>query len=199
MSLIDNAQAHIEEMVVSLKDDEDFLPFMALRRVEEGTVFVGLMMPDEPDRKDAVADTMMALCAIHRTTEVVFASTVWMVEGPKDMNVAPSQSPDRVEKAFLFHATLDGDAYHTASVLRSYGTVTLGGWEQYSATKTIGRFGDAIHIGMRMGRDIATNPTLCAYVDEKLAANEDEQLIRKFTSMANQVRAEAAANAAARN
>lgn len=182
--LMEIARRHVESLVEDLKGDEDFMPFLNILTHDRQIVYAALEMP-EGEARDGVADVMMALCAIHRGTEAVFASTVWMVtrkadadgEWPDMEGIVPSQHPDRVETVFLASisgARLKGTTY-SAPVIREDNTVRLGEWTDSEGVGMTGRFGDAIIAGMKFGEKFP--PEMCEYVDAELAADRGQEVV----------------------
>ena len=185
MTLIDDARTHVESLVADLEGEDDFMPFMTYTgtaRGEPSTGYVGLDMP-EGEQRDDIADTMMAILAIYRATEAVFASVSWGVSVPKEdidkPHMMPSQHPDRVEMVFMVHVTPDGDAFHTAPVHRAENRVTLGDWDINSSTERMGgRFADAIHNGITMGAQLP--PGAIRFIDARMANGEVQELVGPF-------------------
>lgn len=198
--LLKYAQDHIVSMMTDLEGDDDFMPFMTVRHARTNEVcYVGIMMPQDDDQKDMVADVMTAVCAIHRTNEAVFCCTSYMVsaraDDPEDLaraeSTRPRDHPDRVEVVFAHEATPDGDRFVTAPVIRRNNGVVLDGWsEEKRGQNNRGRFGDAIHMGIRMGAEFP--PEMCDYVDSKMAAGEVDEVIASFLKATTTARAEAA-------
>ena len=80
-TLITMARTHIESLVADLEGEDDFMPFLTYNGTSGGepsSGYVGLEMPDVEQRDD-IADIMMAILAIYRATEAVFASVTWTV------------------------------------------------------------------------------------------------------------------------
>lgn len=200
-TLLEHAQRHVASMVADLEGEQDFMPFMTIRdRDTGGVAYVGLMMPSGGDEKDGIADVMTALCAIHRTTEAVFVCTSWQVtcknsgdpEAQKyAQSLPPSQHPDRVEVVFAHEATPDGDLYSSAQVIRQNNGVMIGEWSEGSRSQNVGgRFGDAIHMGIRLGADLP--PEVSSWIDEQIAEGNQEELLFRFMRAVNTARAEMA-------
>lgn len=188
--LLDHARDHIERMVATLSGDDDFMPFMVLNGAKDH-LYVGLPMPDEG--RDTIADVMVAILTVYRATEAVFASMAWSVMAHKreEIKVAPSQHPDRQEIAFLVHVGPGADACYTAPVIREAGKVGLGLWsgeaDEDGALENIGgRFGDAMHMGIRMGSDLPIE--MCAFIDEALERDDLDAVIAPFLRAMNHVR-----------
>lgn len=200
-TMIEEAQGHVERMVAELEGDDDIMPFMTIRgRDEEGIVYVGLMMPEGGVEKNHIADTMMALCALNRAVAVVFGCTSWQVTcDPKDAeavkkaeSVMPSQHPDRQEIVFLHHATADGDSYASTVLTRENNKVRLGGWSSDPRGGRVGgRFGDAIHLGMKLGAEMP--PEMCEWIDEQVADGNSQQLLATFMRALGTIKAQHAA------
>jgi hypothetical protein len=190
MSLIDDAKSHIESAVTGLRGEDDFMPFLLTRRVDEIN-YVGIAgMADE--YKDDIAAMMFAVIVVDRAQEAVFGCASWFVVAPRNpdgslppgFDVAPSQHPDRIEVAHLIHVTPDGDALHVAKLHRRNNRVLLGAWED-PAHNAGGRFGRALHNGLRMAtaqlppellaaitgdRDMAIRAAASAYHKQEKAA-----------------------------
>lgn len=187
--LVDYAKQHIESILKELKGQEDFLPFLTAEcRDSDAQIYMGVCMPDEEEGKNAVADTMLAICAIHRATEAVFASMTWLVEGyaaqqGMRQGIRPSESMDRIEVAFLHHArnTEIGNVLHTAHtapVIRRDNTVRIGEWSSYGKALSAGRFADAIRQGMDLGGRMP--PDICAHIDSEIAAGHEDNLVKSM-------------------
>jgi hypothetical protein len=191
-NLGENTKKHLASIMKDLSGKDDFMPFLLLNS-KVGHIYVGLMMPGEEDKKDSLADTMMAVCAVHRATEAMFVSTSWMVsrkkdEGPLDMSTPPSQQPDRVEAVFMVHHTSSTDdvTTYSAPVIRKDNTVGLGEWTDSPGVKIGGRFGDAIRHGMKFGEDIPTD--MAEYLDAEITAGRSEQAVKMMLRALNSAR-----------
>lgn len=186
-NLLDMARSHVESLVADLEGGDDFMPFMTYNgtaRGEPSTGYVGLAMPDNEERND-IADVMIAVLAIYRATEAVFASVSWAVtvmdkaelDNPK---VMPSEHPDRVEQVFVLHVAPEGDTFHSATVNRIDNRVVLGDWEVGKQVERAGgRFGDAMHMGIELGKNLP--PEMIVFIDRAMEKNDEaEDLIRPF-------------------
>ena len=183
MTLIDQAREHVEALVADLEDEDDFMPFLTYNGIAQGepsSGYVGLQMPENEQRND-IADVMMAILAIYRATEAVFASVTWAVKTATadELDVMPSEHPDRVEQVFMIHVTPDGDAIHSARVTRVQGRVQLGDWEAIEGLQRVGgRFADAIHNGITMGAQLP--PEMITFIDARVADDQVEELVGPF-------------------
>lgn len=170
MDLVTIAHRHVIDMVGTLTGEDDFLPFMTFAG-PGGNGYVGLMMPEE-EGKNTVADTMMAMLMVHRATEAIFASVVWIA--PMDNRPGqPKDHPDRQEHVLLLHVTPDGDLGQTAPLTRTGGRVSLGTWEEIRVGG--GRFAEAMHTGMSLGAKMPQQ--LIEVIDEQIKDGADLQAI----------------------
>lgn len=186
MSLLDDALRQITREVADLRgDDDDFMPFMLC----EGTarVYMALDMPEWGKPRDAIAEVMMATLAMHRATEAVFGTMAWQLKlTPEERkewgNRNFEEHPARQETVFVIHATADGEASHSAPVIREGGTARLGEWITGDEARLGGRFGKAMHAGMALGRTLP--PDMVEVIDAAIAAGEErevmEPMIRAF-------------------
>lgn len=172
--LVEQAKKFVESKIEDLTGDEDFMPFMLLN-CNIGHVYAGLLMPQADSEKDKLADSMMALCATHRPSEVMFVSTTWMVQrkSKKELNLSKpvSEQPDRMEAVFMTHHTDGTDkatTYSAAVTRRVDGTVVLSEWKHNPGTTVQGRFGKAISTGMKIGEQIP--PDFGDWLDEEITA-----------------------------
>jgi hypothetical protein len=158
LNLLAHARHHVEELVNDQRGENDFMPFMTVRRRDGQEAYLG-MHGMEPETKDDLAAVMFGMIVAHQATEAVFASVSWMVAYPRDqvpgvLNVdlvQPSKHPDRYEAVMMEHATRDGGTCYTAKVHRRDGRVYLDEWDQLDTSNAGGgRFGDAMFAGLRM-------------------------------------------------
>jgi hypothetical protein len=201
-TLAEDAQQHIERMMQELSGDEDFLPFMTIKDREDRVVLAGLVMPQDPDEKDQIANMMTALCMVHRGVEVIFASSSWMVyrgsgdPDPYQTGQPLSKHPDRIEMAFVVVVNIDGQcAMHSAPLIRENNMVGVGMWSstEPSAAKVAGRFAEAIHVGMELGQQLP--PEVCEYIDsEARKEGRLESLVQSTVQMIREARTGASRN-----
>ena len=198
--LVEMAKQHVASLMEDLTGEEDFMPFMNIRTHDGMIAYVGLEMPEGGEARNRLGDVMMALCAIHRATEVVYVSTSWLVkrnlttdpigddETPERPAVMPSEHPDRIEVVAIMAISgerLEGSTA-CASVTRENNTVRLSDWDDAEGVGIAGRFGNAIIAGMKFGEKIP--PDMCAYVDAEIAAGRQDELIRLMLRALNSVR-----------
>lgn len=177
--MFEDTRRHVETVVQELEGEQDFLPLMAVRNHRDELAIAGLMMPDEADAKNFLADTMAAICTLHRATEVAFTSVAWMV-APVDgkmPDLPPSQCADRQEIVMITMVDAEGEAsIHTAAMVREAGKCGVGLWEEMpGAAKGAGRFVNAIRLGIAMGQKIP--PDMCDYLDREIAEGNSEKLV----------------------
>lgn len=172
--LVQYAKTFVESKVEDLTGGEDFMPFMLLN-CPLGHMYAGLLMPGENDEKDKLADHMLALCATHRPSEVMFVSTTWMVirKNTKELELSlpPSKQADRMETVFMVHhtdSTSKATTYSAAITRRVDGTVILSEWKDNPGSTVVGRFGEAISAGIKIGEQIP--PDFAEWLDEEIAA-----------------------------
>jgi hypothetical protein len=184
VSLVDDARGFIEHAVADLEGEDDFMPFMTYRRPDGPVCYVGLATMGDAGEKDRVSDIMAAILAAHSAVEAVFASAAWMV---RDLSAEvfrdkpPSEHPMRIESAFMIHVTRDGDAFHTADIMRAGDRVTLSEWMvESSDVKMGGRFSDAMHMGMRLGATIPDE--VREYIEANLAAGDFAAVLRPMAN-----------------
>jgi hypothetical protein len=171
LNLLAHARHHVEELVNDLRGENDFMPFMTVRRRDGQEGYLG-MHGMEDETKDDLAAVMFGMIVTHQAVEAVFASCSWMVAFPKNQEggelkvdlVRPSEHPDRFEAVMMEHATRDGGACYTAKLHRRDGRVLLGEWDKLDASGGGGRFADAMFAGLRMAAVLP--PEMLAAADE---------------------------------
>lgn len=157
-TMVEDAQRYIESYMLNCTGDDDFPPFLAVRAKDGQLVIGSMFMPEEPDLKDRLGDTMAAICIMHQATEAVFASVCWMVQcadKKQAESIAPSQHPDRIECVTLTSLKPGGEttAWMT-NVIRENNMVGVGIWEPMNDAQIIGRFADAIRFGLYLGQKL---------------------------------------------
>lgn len=190
--LVEHAKAFVEAKVQDLTGEEDIMPFMLLN-CNAGHVYAGLLMPDTDDEKNKLADTMMALCATHRPSEVMFVSTAWMVlrKSSEDLerSLPPSEQADRMETVFMVHhtdSTSKSDTYSAAVTRRVDGTVVLSEWKDTPGSTVAGRFGEAIQHGMTIGEHIP--PNFADWLDSEIEAGRAGDAMKSVLKVLGKVR-----------
>lgn len=158
--LIDEARDHVNKATAELRGDEDFVPFLVCR-ADDRPVFAPIEISE--DARDVAANLMTAICAAHRAKEAVFGAVSWTVDpnANADLSIRPSLNPHRMEIVCLAHFGPLGEATYTAKVKRKAGRVLLDDWEAHTASGAPSRFGDAIRLGMEMGRNISAEVADC--------------------------------------
>jgi hypothetical protein len=175
--------------------DADFVPALLIRTHNDDVLVVGLKGDmDSQSAKDDMAEFMLAACACARAKEAAFVSSCWALRkiSKDDYEsgnfVMPRDSPDRIEAVSVMYASLDGDVMATREIIRRKGRPpTLAAeWEEMRAddgTTLGGRFGNAVHQGIEIGKKMAgdeTPPEIKAYMDEMIAADKFNELIEGF-------------------
>jgi hypothetical protein len=199
--LLKHGKEHARESLEGLEDpEEDILPVL-LTTGPYGMSVMPLLGMGDDDQKDALAQMMTTLLAVSRATQAVLITTGWMVaaksaEGDKHLlDVMPSQHPDRVETITAMYMT-DGSKPETMA----HAVITrhkdkppkLGPWTNNLAgldadDKPVsigGRFGDAVHMGFNFVAGMP--PQLVELIDAGWAANEQEDLIKRFHNVFTQ-------------
>jgi len=177
--LLERARTYIAAAVGDLRGDNDFMPFMTYVAHDDTVGFAGLAAMGEQAERDGLADSMIGMLAVNRAREALFASCVWHVQAASREALGgkmPSECENRVEQVFVLHVDPDGnDHFHFANIHRIGGRVTLGLWRHELAVKGAGgRFGEALHIGIRMGRDMP--PEMVAFIDAHMEHNFDQMM-----------------------
>lgn len=191
--LMKHAQRYIERQMRDLSGDDDFLPFLQLLNDRNEIAYVGLAMPEDPDEKDGLADTITALCMVFRPVEATFASVAWMVTFPNEESakgsVAPSRHPDRIETAFLTRVAADGAiSASTANVVRENNMIGVGLWADMESGPMVigGRFGEALQRGIALARDMPAE--LREFIDAELAADRMQELVERILKVTGELR-----------
>lgn len=187
MTIVDFAKEFLDTQAIECNGNDDPTPFLILTDHNGENVLVAMEMPGDQDKKDELADTFIALCIMHRASEVVFCSLIWMAAmKPGDTYQAPSKSPNRVERAMLFHVTASGEAtVHFAPVVREADSVIISGWKVDSSAIGEGRFSDALVLGMRLANSIP--PDIAALMDH-LAVQDMNAMLNPLVAMIRESR-----------
>jgi hypothetical protein len=184
-NIADNARKHVEECIKDLEGENDFMPFLTYNALDGTHGYVGLATMGDQAEKDATGDYMAAILAANQATEAVFASASWMVKAQKGeapdetTRVMPSEHPRRVECAFFMHHAPDKVSLHSAEIFRKDNKVSLGEWEvmEFEGEARLGgRFGDAITMGMTLGKNLP--PEALEYIKTNLAEGKIEEVLR---------------------
>lgn len=184
-TLFETTRVHVEKAMSLVSGDQDFMPLMVVRAHDGHLVVCGLGMGDTAESHDQVAWTMSAVCTLYRATEVAFTSVAWYVQRSdgKPLEARPSECADRREVAMISMIGDDEskDSLHVATVIRENNMCGVGMWEEAlipgpGESRHAGRFPDAIRTGMTIGKSVP--PDLSAYMDERIAANEECPLIQ---------------------
>lgn len=190
--LVQHAKTFVGSKIEDLTGSEDFMPFMLLN-CPFGHMYAGLLMPGEDDEKDELADHMLALCATHRPSEVMFVSTTWMVIRKSteelELSLPPSKQVDRMEVVFMVHhtdSTHKATTYSAAITRRVDGTVVLSEWKDSPGSTVMGRFGEAISAGMKVAEGIP--PDFGEWLDEEIAAGRAGDAMKSVLRALGKVR-----------
>jgi hypothetical protein len=192
--LINRAREHIGSLMADLEGDDDFMPFMLITGPKED-VYVGVVMPKWGSPRDDIADVMMALLAMHRATEAVFASSAWMLSVSSEEerkqwgNRSFEEHPDRKEGVFMVYAGPAGDQFHAAPIIRENNTVTLGDWTggEYDGEHPMaGRFGKAMHRGLQLVRDMPAE--MVEMIEAAVAAGDEEAVMAPMMNSFRRIR-----------
>lgn len=197
--IVSVAKAYVSSLVDDLEGDNDFIPFLMIQPM--GTDFdignwhmLAAVMPGEPEQKNRIADFFTAACAVYNAEEVVFCSAGWSVKNPckEEMERAPSDSPLREEDVFIAHSTrFTGNSigHHSSAIVRENGKVFLSKWEDMVGISAVGRFAEAITLGLKLAVEMP--PDVREGVTEMVANGQEEKLISAMASMISSARATA--------
>jgi len=179
VKLTRGVQQYIEKMVQDLRGEEDFAPFIIIKDHKGDARCVMLTMPDDPNEKDTVADTMTVFCGIYRATEAAFAAVGYQSRNAKESErlLRPSEDPNRVEVVILNVVNSDNSVLHTADLIRENSLVAVSLWDAPDG-RAEGRFSDALQLGIGLGQ--AMPPDMTKFFDEELAKGREEEMIAMF-------------------
>jgi hypothetical protein len=199
--LLDHALEHARSCHDDLTDpEEDILPVL-LWVGPYGMGIMPMLEMGDGEQKDQLAAMMTSSLACSRAVQAVMITTSWMVAAPPPdsdeekearkgkgfvdiMGCMPSEHPDRMECVTAMHATLeDGKDSMSHAVVTRYPDKppTLGEWQGRTETmqsKIGGRFGDAIHLGMKIATDMP--PEMIEILDAGWRDGEQTDLISRF-------------------
>jgi hypothetical protein len=163
---------------------EDIIPVL-LTHGKRGLGITALTMPDDA-AKEKVAQLMIASIAFAEATECVFICTAWMGP-PNEMDVPPSQHPDRMERVILVHQqSTDKCNLYAAPVIRHDNRPPdLGQWEEMGGAMG-GRFGDAIEYGMKLAKSVPVIPGLAESINESWEGGTVASDMELFVKVLNQ-------------
>ena len=196
--IVSVAKAYAEALIEDLEGKNDFLPFLVIQ--PKDTDFdtgkwhmMAMQMPSEPEQKNRVADYMTAACAVYNAEEVVFCSAGWSVQNPcaEELQMAPSDSPMRVEKVLIAHSTrFTGNTvgHHSADLHRVNNKVFTSPWDCMTM-KAAGRFAEAITLGFKLAVEMP--PDVREGVTEMIAEGSEQKLLNAMANMINSAREEA--------
>jgi len=196
--IVSVAKAYAEALIEDLEGKNDFLPFLVIQ--PKDTTFdsgnwnlLVMQMPEDPEQKNRVADYMTAACAIYNAEEVVFCTAGWAVQNPcaEELQMAPSDSPMRVEKVLIAHSTrFTGNTvgHHSADLHRVNNKVFTSPWD-YMTMRAAGRFAEAITLGFKLAVDMP--PDVREGVVEMIAEGSEQKLLNATANMINSAREEA--------
>lgn len=202
-SLIEHAKTVVRKEASELEGPDDDIPPMFLWLGAHGygiMPIADLMKGDE--EKDKLTVVMTAALVVGRATEAIHISTAWMAQvdtstlSPEELermkqgyaNPRPADRPDRIEAVVLTHITTDTDSLVDARVTRHKDKPPeLGEWEtrSYETGSLGGRFGDAIHLGLSMVKELP--PELIDIIKEGWEVDRQAELMNRFIKMAAQL------------
>lgn len=190
MKTLKKAQQFIEFAAMSLEGNDDFVPFLIVTDERDKEFFVAFgKMPDDPAGKDQVADMIIALCVVHGAVEVVFGSSAWSAETTVDdiNGLPPSQRPNRKEVAYISAANSAGISdVRVASMVRESGRVGVGLWEQLPLEGVVGRFAEAMHMGIKLSSKMP--PEVRDFLREQIEAGLMEEVVSSTMSVIAEAR-----------
>lgn len=193
--IVSVAKAYIEHMVPELEGDQDITAFLMVQPKDTDDIgdwhMLAMLMPSEPEQKNRIADYLTAACCVYNAEEVVFASAGWSVKNPckEELDMAPSDSPLREEDVFIAHSTrFTGNTvgHHSCPIIRRDNKVYLGPWAEMVGVGAVGRFAEAITLGLRLAVDMP--PDVREGVTEMVAAGEENKLLSAMANMVSGAR-----------
>lgn len=160
MKLIDQVKEYITKVVGDLEPDDDIMPVLFLRHGDEVTVAgIDPSFMNTIEDKDKLALAYIPIMVMQtKAEEFAFVTAAWTVKLPPErkdeMDIAPSEHPDRVEIIMINTGDSEHQGLHSVVVDRHESSApTLQEWVAMDTDGEVtGRMFDSIRDAMMFNR-----------------------------------------------